>query len=141
MIVLFHEYVKWLDIDLKFQDFDNEMKAMPGKYAPPKGELLLARDDNGLAVGCVALRLLNEDACEMKRVWVRDVAKGQGVGKALVTHIIRCAQKLGYMRMRLDTLSRMTAAISMYKSFGFVDIPAYYDTPLESQHFLELDLR
>lgn len=140
VVTLFYEYVAWLDLDLAFQGFDAEMQAMPGKYAPPTGKLLLARNAEGSAVGCVALRPQGQDICEMKRLWVRDIAKGSGLGKELVKAIIKAGQDLGYQRMRLDTLPRMKAAVSMYRSFGFVEIPAYYQTPLEGTHFLELDL-
>lgn len=138
--ILFGEYTKWLDLDLTFQDFDAEMAGLPGKYAPPDGELLLARTADGDAVGCVAVRPLVGDICEMKRLWVRNSAKGLGLGKALVSAVIDAGRRLGYSEMRLDTLPRMATAISMYRSFGFVDIEAYYETPLAGTHFLELDL-
>lgn len=140
VINLFHQYVQWLDFDLAFQNFDDEMAAMPGKYAPPTGELLLARDGAGAAVGCVAIRPLSEGVCEMKRLYVLPTTQGTGVGKALVTQIINVAQQLGYAEIRLDTLPRMEAALRMYRSLGFVDIPAYYDTPFDDTHFLSLNL-
>lgn len=141
-IGLIYEYAKWLDIDLTFQGFDTEMSAMPGKYAPPSGELLLAR--GGAAnepMGCVGLRPLTDDTCEMKRLWVKDLARGTGVGRALVGEAIKAGRRLGHRRMRLDTLPRMAAALKMYRAFGFVDIEPYYDTPQAGTRFLELDLR
>ena len=140
VIELFYEYTKWLDLDLSFQNFNAEMAGMPGKYAPPRGELFLARSVSNEPLGCIAVRPLIDDVCEMKRLWVRDSAKGQGVGKALVTSIVEAAKQLGYQKIRLDTLPRMAAAVSMYQSFGFVDIDPYYATPLSGTHFLELDL-
>lgn len=140
VITLFYEYVAWLDLDLAFQGFEAEMSGMPGKYAPPAGELLLARNTKGDALGCVALRPHDEGICEMKRLWVRDTAKGLGVGKALANAVIESARNLGYRKIRLDTLPRMRAAVSMYQSLGFVEIPAYYQTPLDGTYFLELDL-
>ena len=139
-ITLFYEYRTWLDLDLTFQNFDAEMAGMPGKYAPPYGELFLARNLEGIAVGCVAVRPLENSVCEMKRLWVKDVAKGAGLGKALVLTVVDTAQRLGYAKMRLDTLPRMAAAVKMYHSFGFVGIEPYYLTPLAGTHFLELDL-
>lgn len=135
------EYVKWLDLDLSFQGWADEVAAMPGKYVPPTGELLLAKSVGGRALGCVALRPLSDSVCEMKRLWVRDAAKGMGVGKALVSAVIESGRKLGYEAMRLDTLPRMTAALKMYASFGFIEIEPYYKTPLSGTYFLELDLK
>lgn len=139
-VTLFYEYAKWLDLDLTFQNFDVEMAGMPGKYAPSSGELFLARTAEGDAVGCVAVRPLVDDICEMKRLWVRDSAKGLGLGKALVSTVVDAGRRLGYSRMRLDTLPRMAAAVRMYRTLGFVDIEPYYETPLAGTHFLELDL-
>lgn len=137
---LFREYVKWLDLDLAFQGLDDEMSSMPGKYAPPKGELLLAKELSRGAIGCVAVRLLSDRVCEMKRLYVVDAAKGMGIGRRLVAAVIEVAIDLGYQEMRLDTLPRMAAALNMYRSHGFVEIPAYYATPLKDTHFLSLDL-
>lgn len=139
-IDLFYEYTKWLDMDLSFQNYAEEMAGMPGKYAPPHGELFLARNVEGEAVGCIALRPLSEEACEMKRLWVRDSAKGSGLGKALAATAIETGKALGYRRIRLDTLPRMVAALKLYRSLGFSDIEAYYTSPIADMHFLELDL-
>ncbi|KAL2393896.1 hypothetical protein ABEF95_000226 [Exophiala dermatitidis] len=149
-IDLFYAYAGSLGFDLGFQNFDAEMAAMPGKYAPPEGELLLARDDNGRPIGCVGLRPLpstkniDDDGtsrvCEMKRLYVSPSGRGTGVGKALALGIIAAARKLGYSEMRLDTLPRMVAALNMYRSLGFKDIDPYYETPLEGTHFLALQL-
>ncbi|KAL2419693.1 hypothetical protein ABEF95_004800 [Exophiala dermatitidis] len=147
-IELFYAYAGSLGIDLGFQNFDAEMAGMPGKYAPPEGELLLARDDHGRPIGCVGLRPLpstkdNDDerkVCEMKRLYVSPSGRGTGVGRALALGIIAAARKLGYSEMRLDTLPSMVAALKMYRSLGFKDIDPYYETPLEGTHFLALQL-
>ena len=141
-ISLFYEYANSIGIDLTFQDFDTEMASMPGKYSPPTGELLLARGNSGQAIGCAALRSLGRDGvCEIKRLYVAPAGRGTGVGKALASAIVETATKLGYSEMRLDTLPTMSAAISLYRSLGFVDIPAYYSTPMEGTRFLSLDLK
>lgn len=137
---LFYEYTAWLDLDLSFQSFAAELATFPGKYAPPTGELLLARNAQRDPIGCVALRGLSSDVCEMKRLFVKDSAKGLGVGKALVQALIDAARNRGYKFMRLDSLSKMTAALRLYRSVGFTEIPAYYETPLQDTIFLELDL-
>lgn len=144
-ISLFYAYAGSLGIDLSFQNFDAEMAAMPGKYRAPEGELLLARNDAGIPIGCVGLRPLPGsdsagNVCEMKRLYVTPAGRGAGVGKALASSIIAAAEGLGYAEMRLDTLPRMAAALKMYRAFGFEDIGAYYDTPLEGTHFLALRL-
>ena len=138
---LFTAYAASLGIDLTFQDFESEMEGMPGKYAPPHGELLLARDSKGEAVGCAGLRpMLSEGCCEMKRLYVSPHGRGLGVGKALIDRALQTASTLGYREMRLDTLPSMAGAISLYKQAGFVVIPAYYDTPLPDTIFFSCDL-
>lgn len=137
---LFLEYQRWLGHDLTFQHFDTELAELPGKYAPPTGCLLLAVYENK-PIGCVALRKLKESICEMKRLFVRTEHRNLGAGRALVEAIISEAKKLGYAKMRLDTLPSMQRAITLYKSLGFKEIESYYDTPIEGTVFMELDLK
>lgn len=137
---LFEAYARSLGIDLGFQGFAAEMADMPGKYAKPRGALLLARTLDGAAIGCVGLRPLNEDICEMKRLYVAPGGRGTGLGRALAEAVISAARQAGYQKMRLDTLSSMTSALSLYKSLGFYEIIAYYVTPLAETVFLELKL-
>src|SRR5829696_414090 len=137
---LFEEYQTGLGISLCFQDFDQELKKLPGDYAPPDGRLLLAVDDAGLA-GCIALRKLAPDVCEMKRLFVRPTHRGTGLGRTLVESLIDEARRLGYTKMRLDTLpGRMDKAIALYQSIGFVDIDPYYENPVPDAKFMELEL-
>ena len=106
---LFREYVDWLGIDLTFQGFGEELAKLPGKYAAPKGELLLATTPAGEALGCVALQSLDgATVCEMKRLYVRPAARGLGIGAALVAAIIKTAEERGYAEMKLDTLPWLT---------------------------------
>ena len=138
---LFEEYASTLGISLCFQNFDQELKNLPGDYAPPDGRLLLATDDDQLA-GCIALRKLDGDVCEMKRLFLRPAYRGKGRGKLLVDAIIDEARQLGYRRMRLDTLpGRMDKAIALYRSIGFVEIDPYCENPVEGAKFMELDLQ
>lgn len=137
---LFEEYASGLGISLCFQNFDQELKNLPGDYAPPDGRLLLATEDNQLA-GCIALRKLERGVCEMKRLFLRPDYRGKGLGKVLVESIIDEARRLGYRRMRLDTLpGRMDRAIALYQSIGFVEIGPYCANPVEGAKFMELDL-
>jgi ribosomal protein S18 acetylase RimI-like enzyme len=134
---LFREYVDWLGIDLSFQGFEAELASLPGKYAPPTGEMMLARSPAGETLGCVAVRPLEGVAvCEMKRLYVRPAARGLGIGGALVAAIIRAAEELGYVEMKLDTLPSMPEAFALYQRFGFSDIPAYYHNPVPGTVYL-----
>jgi putative acetyltransferase len=137
---LFEEYASGLGISLCFQNFDQELKNLPGDYAPPDGRLLLATEDDRLA-GCIALRKLAPGVCEMKRLFLRPAYRGKGRGRALVQSIVDEARKLGYTHMRLDTLpGRMDTAIELYRSIGFVEIEPYCENPVEGAKFMELDL-
>jgi putative acetyltransferase len=125
---LFSSYQNWLGISLQFQDFEGELARLPGKYAPPEGALLLARDGAQVA-GVVALRPLEAGLCEMKRLYVLPDFQGRGIGHALATAIIDAGRCAGYRAMRLDTVSRMTAAVGLYRTLGFVEIPPYAYNP------------
>jgi ribosomal protein S18 acetylase RimI-like enzyme len=135
--ILFREYVDWLGIDLSFQGFEAELESLPGKYAPPTGELMLACAPDGSALGCVAARPLEGVAvCEMKRLYVRPAARRLGIGSALVAAIIRSAEELGYAEMKLDTLPTMPEALALYRRFGFVEIEPYYHNPVHGTVYL-----
>lgn len=137
---LFREYARSLDFDLCFQSFDQELAGLPGDYAPPRGALLLAFHD-GVAVGCVALRPLSADICEMKRLYVRPTARGLKLGYALTTAIIEAARAADYRKIRLDTIgSSMQKAVALYHSLGFVEIPPYRANPVPGALYLELTL-
>src|SRR3954452_7927258 len=138
---LFLEYAALLNVSLCFQGFEQELATLPGKYAPPRGALLLAMDGDH-AVGCIALRPLENNICEMKRLFVRPEAQGHRLGERLINAIIAEARRLNYSAMRLDTLpGKMDRAIELYRRVGFREIPAYYfDNPYPVL-FLELNLQ
>ncbi len=137
---LFREYETWLGMSLCFQDFENEVASLPGKYAMPDGRLLLAHDANRLA-GCIALRKREDGICEMKRLFVRGEFRGQRIGVSLIERLIADAREIGYSRMRLDTFPpKMGKAVSLYESHGFVPIAPYYNNPNDRVLFMELTL-
>ncbi len=137
---LFLAYARSLKFDLCFQDFEKELAELPGKYAAPEGEMFLAMVA-GAPAGCIALRSLGDDVCEMKRLYVEPTFRGERIGDRLVTSLIQAARELGYKKMRLDTVpSSMAKAVKMYRGFGFREIPAYTANPVPGATFFELTL-
>ncbi len=136
---LFLEYADQLGFELDFQNFDRDINELPGKYAPPEGRLLLALYDDRVA-GCVALRRHSDEACEMKRLWVKPGFRGKRIGRALAERLIDEARLIGYKTMVLDTIDTMVEAVALYKLLGFVQTDAYYDNPIEGATYFEKDL-
>lgn len=131
-------------IDRYFDEkaFEEELATLPGKYGPPRGSLLLA-SYAGQAAGCVALRKIDAQSCEMKRMFVYPQLQGKGIGRGLAEGIIQEARAIGYSTMRLDTSFRQVGALNLYRSLGFRKIDPYYELPLELQNwlvFMELKL-
>jgi len=138
---LFQQYGASLNFPLCFQNFEEELATLPGKYALPRGRLLLAFAD-GAAVGCGALRPLDQQACEMKRLYVRPEYKGHGIGRQLAERLIAEAKAIGYACMRLDTIpAQMMEASRLYLALGFHEIPPYYHNPQPGTSYLELPLK
>lgn len=137
---LFRKYAEFIDVDLCFQDFETELVSLPGKYASPEGAILLARVDEN-TVGCIALRQLQMDTCEMKRLYIRPQYRGQGIGRLLVGRIIDVAIDRGYATMVLDTLDQLKTAKALYRSLGFEERKPYYHNPLPGVTYWELDLK
>ena len=136
---LFEEYAAELGHDLCFQGFANELETLPGSYARPDGRLLLASAKDE-AAGCVGLRRLEPEVCEMKRLYVRPAYRGVGAGRMLAEAIVTEGRAAGYRRMRLDTLSTMVGALAVYRKLGFRDIAPYRDNPIPGAVYLELEL-
>ena len=143
---LFGEYTRMLvETDPSFrqyldiQHYDDELVHLERKYGLPDGRLYLAVED-GAALGCVGLRRLDADNCELKRMYVRPAYRGRGLSKLLLDRVIADAREIGYRAMLLDTLPPLTAAIALYRQYGFYDIPCYNDSPVESTLFMKLDL-
>jgi ribosomal protein S18 acetylase RimI-like enzyme len=127
---LFAAYERHIGVDLSYQGFADEVATLPGKYAPPHGQLLIARDGAQRAIGCVALRAMSATrCCEMKRLFVAPEGRGLGLGRTLAEAILAEGARLGYAELRLDTLPTMQDAIGLYRKLGFVSIEPYYAAP------------
>ncbi len=141
---IFQEYADSLNIDLAFQGFDEELNDLPGEYAAPRGDLVLALVEGAVA-GCCALRPIDDvdyaNACEMKRLYVRKAFRGFGLGRQLVDHTLASAAQLGYDCILLDTLDSMESARALYADFGFEEIPPYYHNPIAGTHYLKAEIR
>jgi GNAT superfamily N-acetyltransferase len=137
---LFLEYAHSLGFSLCFQNFDQELAVLPGDYAPPYGQLLLAECEGKLAA-CVALHKLDSTICEMKRLYLRPAFRGKGLGRVLTERIIAEARRIGYQRMRLDTVEPvMKDAVAMYRRLGFKEIAPYRPNPIAGALYMELEL-
>lgn len=139
VINIFQEYVTSPIADLGFQDYEAEFASLPGKYAAPDGCVLLAWNGDAV-VGCAALRRIDEHTCEMKRVYVRPVARGENLGRRLVEQILETARQRGYARICLDVLPEFTAAQRLYMSLGFQPSTPVSFNPVPGTLFLALDL-
>jgi len=136
---LFKEYVSQLGIDLSFQNFNKELENIAIEYGRPEGTIFIAYN-NKEPVGCFGVRKLDDSMCELKRMYVRESARGLGVGKQLLDKSIEVGKLLGYSKMRLDTLDTMHAAMSLYRKAGFYEIEPYRFNPLQGARYFEIDL-
>jgi len=130
------KYITWLNQDLTFQNIDEELVNFPEKYEEPLGSFIIAKENENV-IGCVGLKNLDNKICEMKRLYVLDNYKGQGIGKILTRKIIEEAKLKNYEIMRLDTLNTMEAALKIYFTSGFYKINPYYNNPHEDVIYLE----
>ena len=138
---LFLEYARSLGFSLCFQNFDAELAALPGDYAPPGGRLFLLTR-GGEPAACAALHRIDEEVCEMKRLYVRPQFRGKGLALDLANRIIAEAREIGYKKLRLDTVEPvMTTAVAMYRRLEFREIPPYRANPMARALYMELELR
>ena len=142
---LFREYEKELDEDICFQSFEEELKDPLKKYGPPSGDLVLAywqdEPDSYRVAGCIALSRLKEDGvCEMKRLYVKPSFRKNKIGRLLVEDLLNSAKEKNYKKMRLDTFLKLQAAVHLYEQFGFKNISAYYNNPLQGVMYMEKEL-
>lgn len=147
--MLFREYSALVAEALCFQNFDQELEALPGQYAPPEGALLIARDAQGAArsgtggdaAGCVALRRIDAETGEMKRMYVRERCRGSGLGRRLAIAVLEEARKRNHSRVVLDTLPKLGTAIALYRDLGFRECRPYLPAPTPGALCFELELR
>ena len=137
--VLFREYIASLTEDISFQNPDNELATLPGKYARPGGVVLIARD-GAEAAGAIAYRMFEPGVAEMKRLYVRPAYRGRSLGRELANELIDDARARGYRTIMLDTLESMSAARALYRDLGFAPVEPYYDNPLSGVMYMALDL-
>jgi putative acetyltransferase len=136
---IFIEYAEFLQVDLCFQDFEKELQTLHQVYAQPKGCIILAKEE-GNVVGCVALKPIGDGVCEMKRLYIRPIARGKSFGKILVEELIDFAKNAEYKTMKLDTLTTLTHAVKLYRSIGFIETKPYVYNPLNEVLYFELTL-
>jgi putative acetyltransferase len=136
---LFLKYAASLDVDLSFQNFNDELKTIHTQYNKPKGALLIAYNVRR-AIGCVAIREFEYEIAELKRMFVLPEYQGLGIGRKMLDLIIDIAQQFHFKKLRLDTLPGMIHAQNLYRSYGFLEIPAYRFNPIEGTVFLEREL-
>ncbi|HTR80159.1 MAG TPA: GNAT family N-acetyltransferase [Bacteroidota bacterium] len=137
---LFAEYASSIGVSICFENLDSEIAGLPGPYAPPHGRLLIAADEQRIA-GCVGLKRIDDEVCEMKRLFVRKDFRGRGVGLKLTTKVLEEASNAGYTTLRLDTLPTMTEAIALYEKLGFQRIAPFRDIPVPDTLFMHIRFR
>jgi putative acetyltransferase len=136
--IIFIEYADFLEVDLCFQNFEEELINLHKVYSPPTGCIILAKDESQKIIGCIAVKPNKGGFCEMKRLYVRDAFKGQKIGRKLAEESIKFAKESGYLGMKLDTVPKLKEAIGLYRSLGFVETLPYVFNPLEEVLYFEL---
>ena len=136
---LFKEYAEWLNIDLSFQNFDEELLQLKEMYSEPTGAIFLLQQAEEF-IGCVAIRKKENDIAELKRMYIQPTVRKAGGGTLLLEKALSAAKNLGYKLIRLDTLTNMTPAINLYKKHGFYEIAPYYFNPEKNAVFFEKEL-
>jgi len=133
---LFKEYAEWLNINLSFQHFDEELQQLQNMYTLPHGGIILCRDKH-IFIGCVGIRKITEEIAELKRMYVLPAYQGKGIGNEILNQALLLAKKCGYNTVRLDTLKTMLPAMNLYSKNGFKEINAYYHNPIDTVVYFE----
>ncbi len=135
---LFEEYQERIAVDLCFQGFAEELATLPGRYSPPRGFVLLAKKVTDYC-GCVAVRPIDNETAELKRLFVRPEFRGLALGTRLFNRAMEQTQQLGYRSIVLDTLPMMETAQDMYRQYGFYETLAYAENPIEGVKYFRYD--
>ncbi|ALJ00203.1 GNAT family N-acetyltransferase [Rufibacter tibetensis] len=130
------EYLETLRIDLAYMNLPDEFATMSQKYGAQEGVLILALDGEE-AIGCVGVRRLEPEIAELKRLYVRESHRGYKVGVTLFEKALENARSLGYTRIRLDVIPTLVKAKELYRSFGFYEVPPYFNNPVEGTAYME----
>ncbi len=138
-IEIFNEYQQYLGVDLCFQQFENELNNLNSIYKKPAGTIILAKVGHEIA-GCIALKPIEKDNCEMKRLFVKPAHRGLGIGTSLVEMLIEFAKTAKYKLIKLDTLTNLSDAIALYQKYGFENTNPYVYNPLENVLYFEKKL-
>ncbi|WP_422859989.1 GNAT family N-acetyltransferase [Flagellimonas sp. S174] len=136
---LFSKYAEDIGIDLSFQDFEKELKQLEKQYGAPEGSLFLIFED-ATPIGCFAIRKLEPEICELKRMFLEKQHRGKGIGKQMMGEALREARHLGYSKIRLDSIKSMRSAIAVYTAFGFKEIESYRHNPFDDAIYFEKTL-
>jgi len=139
-VQLFMEYASQIKIDLGFQNFSKEIEDLEAQYSKPKGIIFIAYNNENTSLGCFGIREFDKGICELKRMYLKEEARGLGIGKKMLHKAIEAGEVLGYKKMRLDTLSTMHTAIRLYKKAGFYEIPPYRFNPFDDAKYFEVEL-
>ena len=133
----FREYQAWLNVDICFQGFEEELASLPGRYAPPKGAIYLVFDgDEAIACAAIRPRIDTPDTeAEFKRLFVRETHRSKGIGKKVFNEAMKSAKQMGYKTVVLETLPIMKSAKYLYQEYGFKHCDAYFENADESVEF------
>lgn len=135
---LFIEYADYIQVNLCFQGFEQELKNLSTQYGGTAGGIILVKDDEN-EVGCAGIRKVDDETAELKRMYLKTEMQGKGIGKELLNRAILLASQLGYKKIRLDTIEdKMSVAVNLYRRIGFYEIPAYYHNPDNKALYMEL---
>jgi len=133
------EYLATLGIDLTYMNLPQEFSTLAEKYAAPEGAFILALDGETV-IGCAGVRKIDNEAAELKRVYVKDDYRGYKIGISLIKKGLENARELGYNKIRLDVIPTLVKAKKLYQSLGFYEIAPYFENPVPGTVYMEKEL-
>ena len=139
LMAVIHEYIAWLNMDLSYRGFAQEMEKFNALFTLPSGLFLMAQADQEIA-GCVGLLRHSASTAEVKRLYIKPAFRGLRLGEKLVAALMVRARQLGYERLILDAVPQTTVAQALYRTIGFQEIEPYYANPVPGTKFFALQL-